>query len=253
MPAAEREATGTGHPAERARKRAAALLDDYAAVDAPTLIEHMVRREFKGRVAVTSSFGAEAALLLDMIAQADRSVPVLFIDTDALFDETLEYASRLQARLGLTDLRIVRPDSAALKEAEELWECDADRCCHLRKVAPLAREVQGLREQGFEALIDGRKRLHGGERASLPVFQADLSGMIKISPLASWSEAQVEAAFVERGLPRHPLTAQGFRSIGCWPCTRPVAAGEPPRSGRWAGAGKTECGIHRPISEGTVP
>ena len=127
-----------------------------------------------------------------------------------------------------------------------MWRTDADRCCHLRKVAPLAKAVEG-----FEALIDGRKRLHGGGRATLPVIQADLTGMIKISPLVDWTQDAIEDAFRQRDLPRHPLLAQGYRSVGCWPCTRPVATGEEPRAGRWAGAGKTECGIHRPLNEGT--
>lgn len=202
------------------------------------LIETMVRRVFPGRVAVTSSFGAESAVLLDLVAQVDPSVPVIFLDTGELFDETLQYRYRLERQLGLTDVRVVRPTAEDLVLAEDLWRTDADRCCHLRKVLPLARAVAG-----FDALIDGRKQAHGFERDGLSTVQA-AGAVVKISPLAGWSEQDVTRAFVARGLPAHPLVDQGYRSIGCWPCTRPTRPGEPARAGRWAGSAKTECGIH---------
>jgi phosphoadenosine phosphosulfate reductase len=231
-----------------AQQRVADLLVRHGKDEAPALLEHMIRHEFKGRIAVTSSFGAEAAVLLDLVAQVDSATPIIFLDTDALFDETLDYVAMLRHRLGLSDLRIVRPSDAALAEADEMWRTDADGCCQLRKVLPLSQAVHG-----FDALIDGRKRLHGAGRAALPMFQADPTGLIKISPLADWTEEAIEHAFRLRDLPRHPLLEQGYRSIGCWPCTRPISAGESPRAGRWAGAGKTECGIHRSMSEGSNP
>ena len=191
-----------------------------------------------GQVAVISSFGAESAVLLDLVAQVDPSLPVIFLDTDELFDETHEYREALVQRLGLTDLRIVRPRPVDLVAAQELWQTDPDQCCHLRKVVPLELAVAG-----FTALIDGRKRAHGNERAHLRA--AEQAGQkIKISPLWSWSEERIAQAFGDRELPPHPLTAQGYRSIGCWPCTRPTKPGESPRAGRWAGSAKTECGIH---------
>jgi len=190
---------------------------------------------FAGRIAVTSSFGAESAILLDLVAQVDRSLPVLFLDTGELFDETLAYSRALAGFLGLADLRVVRPEPAELKEAEDLWRTDADRCCELRKVRPLARAVEG-----FTALIDGRKRTQRDQLFSVQ----EVGGVTKLSPLANWSEADIEAHFVARNLPRHPLLAKGYRSIGCWPCTRPTTPGEPARAGRWAGSAKTECGIH---------
>ena len=193
--------------------------------------------ELPGRVAVTSSFGVESAVLLDLVAQVDRSVPVVFLDTGALFDETLAYRDQLQRRLGLTDLRIVRPIPAEEAEADELWRTDPDRCCELRKVRPLARAVAG-----FAALIDGRKRAHGFERSGLSAIE--VASVIKVSPLWSWGEDEVRAAFAARDLPAHPLLAQGYRSVGCWPCTRPTGPDEPARAGRWAGSAKTECGIH---------
>lgn len=201
--------------------------------------------DFAGRIAVTSSFGAESAVLLDLVSQVDPGLPVIFLDTGELFDETLDYRFKLERQLGLTNVVVVRPTDAERAEAAELWQTDADRCCELRKVRPLARAVTG-----FDALIDGRKRAHGFERDALATAQ-EIGGVVKISPLATWSEAQIEAHFQARALPRHPLVAQGYRSIGCWPCTRPTKPGEPARAGRWAGGAKTECGIHT-VPLGTV-
>ncbi|MCA1907463.1 MAG: phosphoadenylyl-sulfate reductase [Magnetospirillum sp.] len=210
----------------------------YGHLGGKDLIQVMTQQVFKGRVAVTSSFGAESAVLLDLVAQVDPSVPVIFLDTGELFDETLEYRYRLERQLGLTDVRVVRPSSEDLSEAEDLWRTDHDRCCYLRKVLPLARATEG-----FAALIDGRKQAHGFERQDLSSIQI-VGGVAKISPLANWGEDDVQKAFRERGLPVHPLVEQGYRSIGCWPCTRPTKPGESPRAGRWAGSAKTECGIH---------
>ncbi|MFA6022416.1 MAG: phosphoadenylyl-sulfate reductase [Rhodospirillales bacterium] len=210
----------------------------YGHLSGSDLIEVMARKVFPGRIAVTSSFGAESAVLLDLVAQVDPSVPVIFLDTGELFDETLEYRYRLERQLGLTDVRVVRPASEDLAEAEDLWRTDHDRCCHLRKVLPLARAVEG-----FDALIDGRKQAHGFEREALSTV-ALAGGVVKVSPLANWDEDAVRKTFVARRLPSHPLVEQGYRSIGCWPCTRPTKPGESARAGRWAGSAKTECGIH---------
>lgn len=210
----------------------------YQALEGVELIRAMVEDVFPGKIAVTSSFGAESAVLLDLVAQVDPGVPVIFLDTGELFDETLEYRYRLERQLGLTDVRVVRPNHDELVAAEDLWRTDADLCCRLRKVLPLERAVAG-----FSALIDGRKRGHGFGREDIASVQ--MAGAVaKISPLARWDEARVSQAFTARALPQHPLLAQGFRSIGCWPCTRPTAPGEPARAGRWAGSAKSECGIH---------
>lgn len=219
-------------------------LDTLSHLDGKDLIA-AAARDFAGRIAVTSSFGAESAVLLDLVAQVEPGLPVIFLDTGELFDETLDYRFKLERQLGLTNVVVVRPTDAERQEAAELWQTDAERCCELRKVRPLARAVAG-----YAALIDGRKRAHGFERDTLaPVQQAD--GVVKISPLANWSEAEIEAHFVARALPRHPLVTQGYRSIGCWPCTRPTRPGESARAGRWAGSAKTECGIHT-VPLGTV-
>jgi phosphoadenosine phosphosulfate reductase len=215
------------------------LRNAHGALDGRDLIA-AVAAAYSERTAAISSFGAEAAVLLDLVAQVDPSLPIFFIDTGELFDETHAYRETLARKLGLTDIRIVRPDPADLAAAQDLWKTDADTCCRLRKVQPFERV-----RTGFDVLIDGRKRVHGGTRENLHAIEAGEDGVIKVSPLATWTMDRIEAAFDDRDLPRHPLVAQGYRSIGCWPCTRAVAPGEPIRAGRWAGTAKTECGIHR--------
>jgi phosphoadenosine phosphosulfate reductase len=210
----------------------------YGHLDGKELLAALVGGELKGRIAVTSSFGAESAVLLDLVAEVDPGLPVIFLDTGELFDETVEYRRTLEQRLGLTNIIVVRPTEQELAEAEELWRDDIDRCCELRKVRPLARVTRA-----FDALVDGRKRAHGFEREHLSTIE-DGIGVIKVSPLANWSSAEIDAHFKTRDLPRHPLVAQNYRSIGCWPCTRPVDPGQPARAGRWAGKAKSECGIH---------
>jgi phosphoadenosine phosphosulfate reductase len=196
-----------------------------------------------GRVALVSSFGAESAVLLHLAAQVDRHVPVIFIDTLMLFPETLAYQEALARRLGLTDIRRVEPDRAALFLNDPdavLHRSDANLCCGLRKTRVLETALSGL-----DGWISGRKRFQGGSRAELETFERDpASGRIKINPLAGCNAADLHAYMDRDDLPRHPLVARGYPSIGCAPCTTPVAAGEDPRAGRWRGRGKTECGIH---------
>jgi phosphoadenosine phosphosulfate reductase len=219
----------------------AALIGRYGHLSGEALLRPMIEREFRGRIALVSSFGAEAAVLLHMVASIDRGVPVLFIDTGKLFGETLRYRDALAARLGLADVRTLRPDPAHVARADGdgmLWHRDADGCCGLRKVAPL-----GAALHGFAAWISGRKRFHGGLRAGLPAVEC-LDGRLKLNPLATWTAPEIDAAFAARGLPPHPLAAEGYASVGCMPCTAPAAAGADRRAGRWAGSAKTECGIH---------
>ncbi|GAA0567617.1 phosphoadenylyl-sulfate reductase [Caenispirillum bisanense] len=201
---------------------------------------------FAGRIALVSSFGTESAVLLDLVAQVNPALPVVFLDTGKLFGETLRYRDRLVSRLGLTDVRVIRPDPAAVAAADPdgiLWTQAPDRCCAVRKVEPLARALAP-----FDAWISGRKRFQAATRAALPRVEAD-GARVKINPLADWSRDALDRAFTDRDLPRHPLEEDGFLSIGCMPCTDRVAPGEDVRAGRWRhAADKTECGIHLPFS-----
>jgi phosphoadenosine phosphosulfate reductase len=217
------------------------LLRESDGLQAGELIEWLATDEFPGRIALVSSFGTESALLLAIAAECKPDIPVLFIDTGKLFPETLAYRDQLTAELGLTDVRTIGPTAAALASRDpggELWYFDPDACCRLRKVEPLARYTAG-----FDALISGRKRYHGGSRQSLARIEA-VDGRIKVDPLADWTQERVTAEFAARGLPPHPLQAEDFPSVGCEPCTSRVAHGAPVRAGRWAGQVKSECGIH---------
>lgn len=220
----------------------AAGLDRLLADASPAeIIEQARRAVASGRLAVVSSFGTEAAALLSIVAQIDRSIPVIFLDTGWLFEETIAYRNTLTARLALTDVRTVAPAPPALDAADpqrDLWFSDPDACCALRKVEPLARSLAP-----FDAWISGRKRFHGGDRRRLPIVETD-GRRLKFNALARVSEPEISAIFEQGGLPRHPLAAVGYRSAGCMPCTSRTEPGEDVRAGRWRGRGKTECGIH---------
>jgi phosphoadenosine phosphosulfate reductase len=201
-----------------------------------------------GRLAVVSSFGTESAVLLKFVADVDRSLPVLFLDTLWLFKETLAYRDTLIDHLGLTDVRTITPSPSTLAVRDpkrDLCFRDQDACCGIRKVAPLERELAT-----FDGWISGRKRYQGGDRARLEIVEAD-GRRIKFNPLARLDAAELQAVFESARLPRHPLEAIGFRSVGCVPCTS-RAIGGASRDGRWSGFAKTECGIHaRPRSAST--
>lgn len=200
-----------------------------------------VLAEFPGEVAMVSSFGAEAAVLLKMVAEVDPDLPVLMIDSRMLFEETLEYQRTLSAHLGLRNVQHLRPDPLDLARADPeglLHQSDSDACCDIRKVLPLERALRR-----WPVSISGRKRFQASTRARLEVFEAD-GPRLRVNPLAFWSAEELRDYMVLHDLPRHPLVAKGFRSIGCWPCTTPVAEGEDDRAGRWRGSDKVECGIH---------
>ncbi|MBZ6381975.1 phosphoadenylyl-sulfate reductase [Sphingomonas sanguinis] len=223
---------------------AAAYEARFAGVPAPDMLRTLLTGELHGQIAAVSSFGAESAVLLHMVAQADQATPVVFTDTLKMFPETLAYRDTLVERLGLLDVRVIQPDPALLaaKDPDGIRHgYDPDGCCELRKVEPLAR---GLAP--FEAWISGRKGFQAGTRRALPRFEVE-KGRLKLNPLADWDKAALDGYFAEHDLPRHPLEAQGYLSIGCAPCTSKVKPGEDPRAGRWRGFDKVECGIHRPI------
>ena len=202
----------------------------------------------RDRIAAVSSFGAESAVLLKAVAEVDPAIPVLFVDTGWLFEETLAYRDELVRLLGLTDVRTIGPSPAELARDpdRDLWQRDGDGCCGLRKVAPLRRALAR-----FDGWINGRKRCHGADRAAIPVVETD-GHRLKFNPLAHASEEDIAAAFRQANLPQHPLTKHGFASIGCMPCTTRSLPGEASRAGRWRGSGKTECGIHA-APDGIVP
>jgi len=196
---------------------------------------------FSGRIALVSSFGAESAVLLHMISRIDPATPVLFLDTGQLFAQTLDYRRTLARQLGLTDVRDLRPAFADLSVTDprgDRWKTDTDACCHIRKVVPLDGALAE-----FDAWITGRKRFHGGDRLRLAV-EEHTATHVKFNPLANWTRADLDAYAAQNALPPHPLVAFGYASVGCWPCTQPVAADEDVRAGRWVGQDKTECGIH---------
>ena len=220
----------------------ARLTAKYAGVSTAAMLADLLAGELKGRVAAVSSFGAESAVLLDLVASVDTGIPVIFVNTQKIFGETLAYRDELAERLGFTDLRVYRPDPYLLAQQDRTslrWSYDPDGCCDLRKVEPLRRALAP-----FDAWLSGRKGW--GARAGLPRFEID-EGRLKINALADWSKADLDAHFTARDLPRHPLEAQGYPSVGCVPCTSQVQPGEDPRAGRWRGWDKTECGIHEPV------
>jgi len=222
-------------------RRLDALRASNGGLQGVDLIRAFTAREFPGRTALTSSFGAESAVLLHMAATVDRSIPVLFLDTGKLFPETLAYRDALVGRLGLTAVRTVTPaayEIDALDPDGALHARDPDQCCFLRKVAPLDRVIGA-----YAVWITGRKAHHGAGRARLSTIEAE-DGRIKVNPLLHWRPADIDAYMQAHGLPPHPLVTKGFLSIGCAPCTDRTGAGEDPRAGRWPKCGKTECGIH---------
>lgn len=223
----------------------AAMLSDVAArcigLDGSDLLRTALDLGLRGRVALVSSFGIESALLLALTLEVDPAIPVIFLDTGRLFDETVEYRDALARHLGIRNLRTVQPDPQRIAAADpegELWRRDPDGCCGLRKVLPLEHALADV-----SAWISGRKRFQSTSRAEIPTAEI-VDGRLKLNPLAPWSRERLQREFDRRALPRHPLEAQGFPSVGCRPCTAPVASGADPRSGRWPGLEKTECGIH---------
>ena len=193
------------------------------------------------QLAVVSSFGTESAALLKVMADVDPAIPVVFLDTGWLFEETLAYRDTLIAKLGLRDVRSIKPLEQMLSREDpdrELWFSDPDACCRIRKVEPLARALAP-----FRGWINGRKRFQGGLRAAIAVVEQD-GARLKFNPFANVSREQIEAIYRLAELPPHPLAASGYLSVGCMPCTSRTSPDEDVRAGRWRGRAKTECGIH---------
>lgn len=212
------------------------------------ILRAALTRDFPGRIAMVSSFGAESAPLLHMVAEIDPATPILFLETGMLFPATLAYQQDLADALGLRDVRVIRPNRDEVRAVDPhgaLHAEDPDACCAIRKTLPLERALDG-----FAAWITGRKRYQSSTRAALEFYDADADGRIKVNPLAQWDAQAIRDYMDAHALPLHPMVSENFPSIGCAPCTTPVAPGEDPRAGRWRGRDKVECGIH--IVDGKV-
>ena len=216
---------------------------DRALRDAPPakVIEAALKVVGREHLALVSSFGTESAALLKVMADVDPAIPVVFLDTGWLFEETLAYRDTLIATLGLRDVRSIKPLDETLSREDpdrELWFTDPDACCRIRKVEPLARALKP-----FSAWINGRKRFQGGARAEIPVVEDD-GTKLKFNPFANVAREEIEAIYQLAKLPPHPLVASGYLSVGCMPCSSRTAPDEDARAGRWRGRTKSECGIH---------
>lgn len=217
------------------------LNDKYENMTPFEILEDAFERSLFGATAVVSSFGAESAVLLHMVAEIAPGTPVLLIDTGKLFGETLQYATLLQHRLGLEDVRRVHPKRSDVERLDPIGKLSGnapDKCCKLRKTDVLERALKP-----FQTWINGRKRFQSDQRSLLSVVERD-SERIKLTPLANWTANEITSYIRDNKLPAHPLLAKGYGSIGCFPCTSKVESGADPRSGRWSGIDKTECGIH---------
>ena len=222
--------------------KVAALNDRYRHHSATAVLERALHDPEVGQLALVSSFGAESVVLLHLVSVIAPGTPVLFIDTQMLFPETLVYQRELAEKLNLTDMRLIRADRRDTDFEDPdgtLHQFSTDACCALRKTVPLERALKG-----FEGWITGRKRFQATSRTALEFFENEGDKRLKVNPLAHWGRDDLEEYIVNNRLPRHPLVAKGYPSIGCAPCTSPVAAGEDPRAGRWRGSAKEECGIH---------
>ena len=208
------------------------------------LLENAIAHEFHSKIALVSSFGTESAVLLHMVAQIDAHLPILFLDTGKIFPDTIAYRDGLINRLRLSNVRTVRPDQKHLNSYDpdgRLYAADPDLCCALRKTMPLDAALEP-----FDAWISGRKRNQSETRRDILPRETGPNGMTIINPLYDWSKADITRYFAENALPPHPLEASGFTSLGCFSCTSRIRLGDNSRAGRWAGSGKTECGIFLP-------
>ncbi len=174
------------------------------------------------------------AVLIDIATRVEPSIEVVFIDTGYHFPETLQTVETVRRRYGL-NLRVmtVKPFDTPL------WQSDPGGCCEAVKVGQLDRALYGK-----QAWMSGLRRSESKTRRNSPMVARDLRGLVKINPIARWTDLDVAAYIEDHDVPTNPLLAQGYPSIGCWPCTKPVAEGADPRSGRWDGSSKTECGLH---------
>jgi thioredoxin-dependent adenylylsulfate APS reductase len=198
---------------------------------------------FAPRITFATSLGAEDCVMIDLIGRHQLAIDLFTLDTGVLFPETYALRDRIEARYGVR-IRPVTPaqtiDEQAAAHGPRLWEREPNRCCELRKMQPLRAELSR-----WDAWITAIRRDQTPDRATARIVEADAKfGLVKLNPLAAWTTKDVWRHLVENEVPYNPLHDHGYPSIGCQPCTSPVAAGEDPRSGRWRGSAKTECGLH---------
>jgi len=205
------------------------------------ILEDSINNIFKKKIVYVCSFGIESAIILHMISEIDRSLPIVLLNTNYLFKETIDYKDYLISKLKLSNFKEISPSSEDLKindSGGKLWKDDPDLCCNIRKVLPLQRELKK-----YDAWISGRKSYHEGERKSLEFFEY-INQKIVVNPLAKVNPNFIDSYFITNNINRHPLFQFGFLSVGCTHCTTKSSIIDNPRSGRWAGKIKTECGIH---------
>lgn len=194
-------------------------------------------------ITLACSFGYEDVALVDMVTRVNQDVDIFYLDTDLLFAETYQVRDRLRERYGINFIRVspsLTLDEQKEQYGDQLWKVDPNQCCRLRKVEPLKQILRG-----YQGWITGIRREQSITRAHTEVIEWDAGfGLVKLNPLAYWTESQVWAYIHEHKIPYNPLHDQNYPSIGCQPCTRAVQPGEDPRAGRWAGTTKTECGLH---------
>lgn len=222
----------TSLSSEAAGAQAVALRDAE-----PAAILAWAATEFRGHVALTMSFGGPGVVLAHMLSRIDRDVPVIFLDTGLLHPETEVFRREFAAQYGLR-VHTVRPDT----DPGPLYATDPDRCCAIRRVAPMAQAIAG-----YDAWVSSIRRDQGATRRGTEVVEYhELDGrpLVKVHPLAYWDRATVWRYIRDNGIPYHPLLDQDYSSLGCWPCTRRTLPTEDERAGRWSGTEKTECGIH---------
>ena len=218
------------------------ILEAYAGLEGRNLIR-TIARDYKGRTALLSSFGAESSVLLHMVSEIDPTLPIVFLDTEKLFPETIAYRNRLVDELGLSNIKIWHPSAEDIKLQDpggHLHTSNPDQCCNIRKTLPMEKAFAN-----YDVMISGRKRFHGAGRADLKFVSID-GDRLKVEPLAGFTALDLRTYMVNHQLPSHPLRLAGYRSIGCMPvqCTSLGGTDDNPREGRWMGSDKTECGIH---------
>ena len=224
-----------------------ARLNSQFEISAPQEILNWAVENYWPSIVMSSSFQTQSVPLLHMVAQIKPELPIYFLDTGYHFPETLLYKEKLQKTLGLNVIDLRNEELDGPQESVPggpLYRSDPDRCCYLRKVAPMEKALQDV-----QAWVTGIRREQTVHRPRANIFERKSNGLLKVNPLLNWVQKDVWSYISRHDLPVHPLFSQGYLSIGCAPCTRPAQPGEDERTGRWAGSAKVECGLHTELFE----